>query len=299
MRGGLAAAALIVTFALSSAAFAGDMGATMSGKQLLVTGSAQRVRDADWIRRHLPPGARVTLADVTEDWATLSLMGPGSREALAKLTDARLDTDAFPYPSLREIRVADAPVRAVRISYVGELGWELYVPRERAPGVYDALVAAGATDAGYYALDSLRLEKGYRAWGHELSPRETALEAGMAFTVAWNKPGGFIGRDALLAQRARGIAQRLLLFRLDETPLMAWGEEPIYRDGRCVGVLTSAGFGHTVGRLVGMGYAPLAPGETHADLLAARWEVDIAGTRVGATASLRPWWDPTGARMKA
>jgi 4-methylaminobutanoate oxidase (formaldehyde-forming) len=266
----------------------------------LVTGSAQRVRDADWIRRHLPSGARVTLADVTEEWATLSLMGPRAREALARVTDAALGNDAFPYQSVREIRVAGAPVRAVRISYVGELGWELYVPAAQAPGVYDALVADGrVTDAGYYALDSLRLEKGYRAWGHDLSPRETPLEAGLGFTVAWDKAGGFIGRDALLAERARGPAQRLVLFGLADTDLMAWGEEPIYRDGECVGVLTSAGFGHTVGRLVGLGYVPLAPGEAPADLLARRWEIDIAGTRVPATASLRAWWDPTGARMRA
>ena len=154
------------------------------------------------------------------------------------------------------------------------------------------------TDAGYYALDSLRLEKGYRAWGHELTPEDTPLEAGMAFTVAWDKPGGFIGREALLAQRERGVTRRLLLFALDDTPLMAWGEEPIYRDGACVGVLTSVGFGHTVGHLVGMGYVPLAAGERAESLLAGRWEIDVEGTRVSATPSLRAWHDPTGARMK-
>jgi len=154
------------------------------------------------------------------------------------------------------------------------------------------------TDAGYYALDSLRLEKGYRAWGHELTPEDTPLEAGMAFTIAWNKPGGFIGREALGAQRQRGVTRRLLLFALDETPLMTWGEEPIYRDGACVGVLTSVGFGHTVGRLVGMGYVPLVAGERPESLLTARWEIDVEGTRVSATPSLRAWHDATGARMK-
>ena len=158
--------------------------------------------------------------------------------------------------------------------------------------------AGGVTDAGYYALDSLRLEKAYRAWGHELTPEDTPLEAGMAFTIAWDKPGGFIGRDALLAQRHRGITRRLLLFALDETPLMAWGEEPIYRDGACVGVLTSVGFGHTVRRLVSMGYVPLAAGERAESLLTGRWEIDVEGTRVSATPSLRAWHDPTGARMK-
>ncbi|PYM92115.1 MAG: FAD-dependent oxidoreductase [Candidatus Rokuibacteriota bacterium] len=265
----------------------------------VVTSSAQRVRDADWIRSNLPRDAKVTLADVTEEFGTFSLMGPLSREVLARATRARLDNGAFPYGSVRDIDVAGVTVRAVRLSYVGELGWELYVATAQAPAVYDAIMSAGGViDAGYYALDSLRLEKGYRAWGHELTPEDTPLEAGMAFTIAWDKPGGFIGRDALVAQRQSGVTRRLLLFALDETPLMAWGEEPIYRNGACVGVLTSVGFGHTVRRLVGMGYVPLAAGERAESLLAGRWEIDVEGTRVSATPSLRAWHDPTGARMK-
>jgi 4-methylaminobutanoate oxidase (formaldehyde-forming) len=269
-------------------------------RYLLVTGSAQRVRDADWIRGQLPAGARAQVEDVTEDWAVLSLMGPRAAEVLGRLTPTPLDQRAFPYRSLRDIRVAGVAVRALRLSYVGERGWELYVPAARAGAVFDALTAAGdVTPAGFAALESLRLEKGYRAWGHDLSPRETPLEAGLGFTVAWDKPGGFLGRDALLAQRARGPAQRLLLFALEETPLMAWGEEPIYRDGACVGALTSVAFGHSLGRLVGMGYVPLRPGQAPAELLAARWAVDIEGTRVPARASLRAWWDPAGERLRA
>src|SRR5712691_1092978 len=265
----------------------------------VVTSSGQRVRDFDWIRRNLSRGANVTLTDVTEEFATLSLMGPRSREALARVTRADLSNAAFPYGSVRDIDVAGVTVRAVRLSYVGELGWELYVPTALTPTIYDAIMSDGSvTDAGYYALDSLRLEKGYRAWGHELTPEDTPLEAGMAFMIAWNKPGGFIGRDALVAQRQRGVTRRLLLFALDETPLMTWGEEPIYRDGACVGVLTSVGFGHTVGRLVGMGYVPLVAGERPESLLTARWEIDVEGTRVSATPSLRAWHDATGARMK-
>jgi 4-methylaminobutanoate oxidase (formaldehyde-forming) len=226
-------------------------------------------------------------------------MGPRSREALRRVTDADLDSGAFPYGSVRDIRCAGVPVRAARRSYVGELGWELYVPIDQAASVYDAITSGGGvTDAGYYALDSLRMEKGYRAWGHELTPGDTPLEAGLAFTVEWDKPGGFTGRDALVAQRQRGLARRLLLFALDDTELTAWGEEPIYRDGTCVGVLTSVAFGHTVGRLVGMGYVPLAPGQPPESLLAGCWEIDIEGTRVRATPSLRAWYDPTGARMK-
>jgi 4-methylaminobutanoate oxidase (formaldehyde-forming) len=198
---------------------------------------------------------------------------------------------------VRELEVAGVPVRAVRVSYAGELGWELYVRLALAPHLYDALTARGdVVDGGYYALDSLRMEKGYRAWGRELTPDDTPLEAGMAFTVSFDKPGGFVGREALLAQRARGLARRLVLFALDDPEAMAWGEEPIYRDGELVGVLTSAAYGHGMGRSLGMGYVRLGGGEAH--LPEGRYEIDLAGTRVPATPSLRGWHDPTGARMK-
>jgi len=270
------------------------------GTYFIVTSSVQTTRDADWIRRHVPPASRVTLTDVTDEYATLGLMGPGSRAVLARVTDADLGNDGFPYGSVREIGVAGAAVRAVRISYAGELGWELYVPTRQAAHVYDALMAIDdVVDAGYYALDSLRIEKGYRAWGRELTPDETPLEAGMAFTVRFDKPGGFIGREALLSERARGPGRRLLLFALDDPDAVAWGDEPIYRAGALAGQLTSAGFGYTVGRVVGMGYVPIAPGEAPASLTTGPYEIDIAGTRVPATASLRAWHDPAGDRMRA
>jgi heterotetrameric sarcosine oxidase gamma subunit len=264
----------------------------------LVTGSAQRVRDADWIARHAGP-ARVTLTDVTEAWATLGLMGPRARDVLARVSPADLGSAAFPYGSVRDIAVAGVSVRAIRVSYAGELGWELYAPAARAPEVWDALTATGdVTPAGYYALDALRIEKGYRAWGRELTPDDTPLEAGLGFTVRWDKPGGFVGREALLAQRARGVSRRLLLFALEEPEAVAWGDEPIYTGGRVVGTLTSAAHGHTLGRPVAMGYVACAAGDTGASLLEARYEIDIAGTRVAAAASLRPWVDPTGARLR-
>jgi len=266
---------------------------------LLVTGSAQRVRDRDWILGHLPAGADVSVADVTEDYAVLSVMGPRAREALSRVTGADLGNAAFPYGGVREISIAGARVNAVRVSYVGELGWELYVPARRAPAVYDALTARGdVVDAGYYALESLRMEKGYRAWGRELTPEDTPLEAGMAFTVSWDKPGGFLGRGALLEQRRRGISRRLLLFALTDPEVMAWGEEPVYRNGELVGVLSSAAYGHIVGGVVGMGYVPLRLNEPAEGLLSGRYEVDVAGTRVPARVSIRAWLDPSGSRMR-
>jgi 4-methylaminobutanoate oxidase (formaldehyde-forming) len=226
-------------------------------------------------------------------------MGPRAREALGRATEADLGNERFPYGSVREIVVAGARLWAIRISYAGELGWELYVPVADAGPVYDALTAGGdVVNAGYYALDSLRIEKGYRAWGRELTPEETPLEAGMAFTVRFDKPGGFLGQAALAAQRARGLTRRLLLFALDDPEAIAWGDEPIYRRGAPVGTLTSAAYGHTLGRAVAMGYVTVAPGEPPAALLPGPYEIDIAGVRVRATASLRAWHDPAGDRLK-
>jgi 4-methylaminobutanoate oxidase (formaldehyde-forming) len=265
----------------------------------LVTGSGQRVRDADWIRRHLPPGARVTLHDETEAWATLGLMGPGSRAALARVCADGLAGAAFPYGAVRDLRVAGVGVRAIRLSYAGELGWELYVPVAEAGRVWDALMMDGnVTPAGYYALDALRIEKGYRAWGRELTPDDTPLEAGLGFTVRLDKPGGFVGREALVAQQARGLTRRLLLFALGDPEVVPWGDEPIHRDGRLVGTLTSAAHGHTLGRPVAMGYVGCEPGAAPAASLEGRYEIDVAGVRVSATPSLRAWHDPTGARLR-
>ena len=152
--------------------------------------------------------------------------------------------------------------------------------------------------AGYYALDALRIEKGYRAWGRELTPDDTPLEAGLGFTVRLDKRGGFIGRDALVAQQARGVSRRLLLFALADAEAVAWGDEPIWRDGRLVGVLTSAAHGHTVGRPVAMGYVACEPGAAAESLLDARYEIDIAGVRVAATPALRAWHDPKSERPR-
>jgi heterotetrameric sarcosine oxidase gamma subunit len=264
----------------------------------VVTGSAQRVRDADWIRRHAG-GLRITLADVTEQWATLGLMGPRARDVLAGVTTAPLDNQAFPFGAARDIVVAGVDVRAIRLSYVGELGWELYVPSTRAGEVWDALTASGdVVPAGYYALDSLRIEKGYRAWGRELTPEDSPLQAGLGFTARLDKPQ-FIGRLALLAQREKGVSRRLVLFALDDPEVVAWGDEPIYRDDHLVGTLTSAAHGHTLGRGVGMGYVQCVPGASAETLLDGRYEIDVAGRRVPVTASLRAWYDPAGARPRA
>ncbi|HXA94828.1 MAG TPA: FAD-dependent oxidoreductase [Candidatus Dormibacteraeota bacterium] len=270
---------------------------------LIVTGSAQSTRDLDWIRRRTPASARVTLTDVTGAHAVLGLMGPRSRELLARVTDADLANAAFPFATSREIAVGRAVARASRITYVGELGWELYVPVEQAAGVYDDLWQAGADlglrDGGYYAIDSLRMEKAYRAWGRELTPDDTPWEAGLGFAVRLDKPGGFLGREALLQQRDRRPTKRLVTFVLEEAQAMPWGDEPILRDGRVVGTVTSAAFGHTLGRAVAMGYVRDEAGVDDRYVSAGAFALDVGGERVAARASLAAPYDPRAARVKS
>jgi sarcosine dehydrogenase len=269
----------------------------------LVTGTAQATRDAHWIRRHIDDDARAVLTDVTSSYTVLSVMGPRSRALLQRVSGADLDNAAFPFGTMQEIGVGRAIVRALRVTYVGELGWELYVSVESAAGVYDAILAAGADlglrDAGYYALDSLRLEKGYRAWGREISPDDTPLEAGLEFAVRLDKPGGFIGREALLARKAEGLRKRLVILTLEDAEALPWGDEPILRDGRLVGWVSSAGFGHTLGTAVAMGYVRDAERVDAAFIESGVYEIEIAGERMRARAHLRAPYDPAGARVRA
>jgi 4-methylaminobutanoate oxidase (formaldehyde-forming) len=268
---------------------------------LLVTGTAQATRDADWIGHHLGE-ANATLTDVTSAYAVIAVMGPRARDLLARLTKAPLGNDAFPFGTIREIGIGFATVLASRRTYVGELGWELYAPTEYTGGVYDALMEAGGDlgvrNAGYYAVESLRLEKGYRAWGRELTPDYNPFEAGLSFAVKLDK-GDFIGRDALLALKGKPPARRLLSFVAlsPDTPI-AHGGELILRNGEPVGEVTSAAYGHTVGGIVALGYAATGRARVDDAWLAARFEIDIAGERVPVRASLKAPYDPAGARLK-
>jgi glycine cleavage system T protein len=268
---------------------------------LIVTIAAAATHDADWIRRGLGE-ARATLTDVTSALTVLGVMGPRSRTLLGRLTDAELSSSAFPFGTTREIELGYATVRATRITYVGELGWELYVPTELAATVYEDVVAAGADlgllHAGYHAMDSLRMEKGYRSWGHDLGGDDTPLEAGLGFAVALGKPG-FVGREALLRQREKPLGRRLVMFTLDDPEPLLLGDEPIWRDGVLVGRITSGAYGHTLGRSVGMGYVTHPDGVDAAFLRAGRWELEIALDRFPATASLEPPYDPSSTRVRS
>ncbi|HEX3177234.1 MAG TPA: FAD-dependent oxidoreductase [Methylomirabilota bacterium] len=267
---------------------------------LVVTIAAAATHDTDWIRRGLA-GARATLTDVSSAFTVLGVMGPHARRLLERLTPADLSNAAFPFGATRDIELAHAIVRATRITYVGELGWELYVPTEFAAGVYEAVLDAGSDlglrHAGYHALDSLRLEKGYRSWGHDIGADDTPLEAGLGFAVDFDK-GDFTGREALLRQRARPLARRLVTFALADPEPLLLGDEPIWRDGALVGRITSGAFGHTVGSSVGLGYVAHPDGVDAAFVAAGRWELEIATERFAARAQLEAFYDPRSARVR-
>jgi heterotetrameric sarcosine oxidase gamma subunit len=273
---------------------------------LIVTGSAQAVRDRDVIERALlavPQRPHCEIFDVTNSLAVLAVMGPRARELLQCVSTARLDNAAFPFGASREIDLGYATVRATRITYVGELGWELYVPVEFAVGVFEALVAAGTQfgmkHAGYYAIDSLRLEKGYRAWGRELSPDINPYEAGLGFAVRLDKPGGFSGRDALAKIKSEGVRRRVVSLVVEAPHTSLWGNELILRDGVPVGSVTSAAFGHTLGRPVALGLVARPDGLADAAWIGSGvYTIDLAGERFPAAISIGAPYDPSGMRVR-
>jgi 4-methylaminobutanoate oxidase (formaldehyde-forming) len=267
----------------------------------IISGTSQSVRDFHWIRRQLQPEEDTELMDVTTQHGVLGVMGPRARELLRRVTDADLSNAGFPFGTAQTINIGSATALAVRLTYVGELGWELHIPIEQLALAYDTLMAAGrdlnVANAGHYAINSLRLEKGYRAWGAELSPDDTPLEAGLSFAVDWNKP--FLGREALLKQKAAGIKRRLATFVLTNPQPMLWGSELIYRDGRPVGYTTSGSYGHSVGGAIAMGYVTLPGGSEAAFVRSGRYEISVNGTRQPAAVLLRAPYDPDRARILA
>ena len=275
-----------------------------SDRFLVVTAAATQTRDFAWLQRQIPSDARATAMDLGASMAVLGLMGPRSRELLQRLSDADFSNAAFPFGTSQVIDLAYARVRASRITYVGELGWELYVPVECAPAVFDALMKEGEPLglklAGYHALNSLRMEKGYRHWGHDISDEDTPLQAGLEFAVSWKKPDGFLGRAALLKQKEEGVTRKLVQFALQDANALLYHNEPIWRDGAIVGRISSGMFGHALGKSLGMGYVELgAWAGNDAGLLAAQYEIEVAGVKVPATASLAGFYDPQSLRVKA
>jgi dimethylglycine dehydrogenase len=271
-----------------------------SDRFYVVSAAATETRDLDWIERHVPNDGSVVVQNITGAWGVLMLAGPRAREILGSLTDADLSSAAFPFMSARDIRVGPVPVRALRVTYTGELGWELHHPIEWSRALdallVDAGAAAGLADVGYRALDSLRLEKGYRFWGVDIGPQDTPLEAGLERFVAFDK-GDFIGREQLLRQRAEGVTRHLSCVTIDlsiDDDLFPRGGEPVYSTAGLVGYLRAAHPGHAVGRTIGLAYLPRDHSTPGSPL-----EVEILGERRSASVVAAPLYDPEGGRMRS
>jgi 4-methylaminobutanoate oxidase (formaldehyde-forming) len=269
----------------------------------IVTGTGFATHDLHWIVRSIPDRLDARLIDVTSAYAVLSVMGPRSRDVLQALTSDDLANAAFPFGRVRRIALGHAPVLALRITYVGELGWELHVPVEFAAGVWEALMAAGKphgiASAGYRAIESLRLEKGYRAWGADIGPDHSPLMAGLGWAVKLRTDIPFQGRAALEVQAGKPLPRLLAGFTTDPGVVLL-GRETIYRDGKRVGWLASGGYGYTVGRSIGYGYVRDAENGVDRDLvLSGRYELEVARERVPAEVFLEPLYDPAMARIKA
>jgi glycine cleavage system aminomethyltransferase T/glycine/D-amino acid oxidase-like deaminating enzyme len=269
---------------------------------LVVSAAETETRDFHWLKSHIPDGANCVLTNVSSGMGVISLMGPRSRELLQSLTPADMSHKAFPFATSQEIELGYAIVRASRITFVGELGWELYIPTEFMLGVYDEIVAAGAAfdlaHAGYHALNSLRMEKGYRHWSHDITDEDSPLEAGLDFTVKFDKPGGFIGKDELLKQREAGLRRRLVQFRLKDPEPLLYHNEPIWCDDKIVGHITSGAYGHTLGGCVGLGYVHTEPSASDDNILGGSYEIEVATERFAAEASLSPMYDPGNQKIR-
>jgi glycine cleavage system aminomethyltransferase T len=283
-----------------------DLTVTRTGREefLLVSSAATTERDQDWIRRNIAAGMDARVVDVTSAYAVLGVMGPRSRELLGRLSGADLGNEAFGFATSREIRLGYSTVRATRITYVGELGWELYVPTEFAVGVYDDLMRAGAdlgiVPAGYYAIESMRLEKGYRAFGRELTPDYNPVEAGLTFACKLKTDLDFLGREAVEKAKAARPRRRLVSFVVADPEPMLWGGELVLHDGRAVGQVTSAAWGQTLGSCVGLAYVNDPDAETvTADWLrSGGFAVNVGGRIHGVQVGLRAPYDPDGTRIR-
>jgi sarcosine dehydrogenase len=267
----------------------------------IVTGTGFATHDFDWISRSIPDDMDAQLFDITSTRSVLTLMGPRSRDVLHAATGADLSNEAFPFATMQDLTLGEGSVRALRITYMGELGWELHVPVEDAAEAYDRLMAVGKpyglVNAGYRAIESCRLEKGYRAWGSDIGPDHTPVEAGLGWAVKLRSDVPFRGRDAVAAQQRDGVRKMLAGFTCDPSVVLL-GRETIYRNGDRVGWLTSGGYGYTIERSIGYGYVRNPAGVTTDYVTTGSYELEVAGQRVPAEVSLQPFYDPTNSRVK-
>ena len=282
-----------------------DLTVTRLGKDkyFIVTGGAVGLRDFGWIQSHIKGETGVSLIDMTSSYSTLGLMGPFSRGLLSKITDTDVSNESFPFMTSQRIEIGSVSVRATRITYVGELGWELYIPTESAAAVFD-IIKDNGTDyglqmAGFHAMESLRIEKSYRAWGHDICDLDTPIEAGLGFVVSMDKPGAFIGKEALVEQLKTGLNKRLAVLILEDPAPISWGDEAIFRDGQIAGRTTSGAFGHTIGRSVAMGYIENNEGVDPEYIRTGSYEIEILSQRYKAKVQLKSPYDPKGLRVRS
>jgi 4-methylaminobutanoate oxidase (formaldehyde-forming) len=270
-------------------------------RYFIVTPGATGTRDFDWIRRHLGEEAHAFLTDVTSAYTMLAVMGPRARDLLSTLTDANLSNEAFPFATAQQIDVAYARPIVVRMSFVGELGWELYIPNEFSNNVFDALIRQGEKFdlklVGLHALDSLRLEKGYRHWGADITPDDTPFEAGLGFCVKLDKRD-FVGKDALVKQAESGLTRKLVIFTLEDPEPLLYHDEPILRNGVKVSENTHGAYAHFLGSAIGMGYLENPDGIDDEWILSGKYQIDVEGTLIPARVHLKAPYDPESKRVR-
>jgi 4-methylaminobutanoate oxidase (formaldehyde-forming) len=272
-------------------------------RYLLLTGDGTITAVQSWLKRHIPATAHAFVTNITSAYSVLNVQGPKSRDLLSRVTHADMSNEAFPFLTLQEIDIGYALVLALRVTYVGELGWELYIPTEFSLHVFDILVEAGQdvglVFAGLQALETLRLEKAYRDYGVDVDNLDTPLEVGLSRFVDFDKPGGFIGKGALLQHKQAGVKHRLVQFLLKDPEPLLYYNEIIYRDGEPAGRILAGGYGHTLGASVGLGYVASEEAVTADYVRSGNYEIKIAGVRYPAEASLRPMYDPKGKRIRS
>ena len=268
---------------------------------LIITGASTKARDYEWIRRHIPENSNANLTNITSGYVMLSIMGPRSRDLLSCLTDDDISNESFPFGTAQRIDLVYARAFALRISYVGELGWELYFPVDFALSVFDALMAEGQRFdlkwVGLHAIDSLRMEKGFKEWGSELKPDYTPYESGLGFAVKLDK-GDFLGRNALIQKQKVDLTKRMVAFVLEDPEPLLYKGESIYRNNKIVGYLSHGAYGHFLGTAVGLGYVENLKGVNDQWMLAGKYEIDVEGKRVPATIHLNAPYDPRGKRVR-
>jgi 4-methylaminobutanoate oxidase (formaldehyde-forming) len=268
---------------------------------LVITSAASETRDWAWLKQ-AAKNSSVTISNITDQFAVLGVMGPKARDLLQPLTATDLSNSAFPFGMIKEISINGFACRALRMSYVGELGWELYVPAGEAKSLAKALERSGASYglryAGFHAMNSLRLEAGYRHWGHDITGEDTPLEAGLGFTISWDKPGGFIGREALLPSKGKVPTKRLIQIRVEDPDLLTYHDDPIFKNGNLVGRTTGGMWSMTENRCLTMSYVNNENGVSKAWVDEGEWEIEIGMRRRKVTASVESFYDPRHERVR-